>query len=112
MSVKKPLALYTGKIKELQAGDTISGATATVKISQVVADFGGGRTALSVTVSDSSITDTSFVMATLAYDGPATSMARLIIGCGSVTTGSFVIYIRTADGSTASGAFRINYINT
>ena len=113
MAIKNPLALYSGKIKELQPGDTVPGSGGGgVSIKQAVLDYGAGKTSASITVNDATITDQSLVVASQAWNGPLATMPLIIIGCGNITQGSFTLYTRTADAKNATGVIRVNYINS
>jgi hypothetical protein len=113
MAVKNPLALYNGKIKELQPGDTVPGGGGGVSIKQVTMDFGDeGRTFSSMMVHDPTVSPWSLVVASLAFDGPEGALPLIILGCGNMEFGRFTIYAQTADNRPFSGSIRINYINS
>lgn len=111
MAVKNPLALYSGKIKELQPGDTVpsSGGGGTA-IKQAVLDYGAGRTSASVLVTDPSVSPDSLIVASQAWSDATTMLPLIIIGCGNAMAGRFTIHTRTADGKNATGVIRVNYI--
>lgn len=113
MAVKNPLALYSGKIKELQPGDTVPGSGGGgVSIKQVLFDYGGGKTFLNLTVNDANVTPSSQVIASLYNDGNISTALPflIIIACGNISQGSFTMFTRTADGKPYNGNFRVNYL--
>lgn len=116
MAVKKPLAVYNGKLKELQPGDTIEGAVAIVKIKQTMVDFAkDGKPYQVFDIFDSECVPSSLVVASLAYNGgddPTDEWwkSNLIIRCGNANYGVFSMFISSANESPVSGIFYVNYI--
>ena len=112
MALKKPIALYSGKLKELQAGDTIAGAgtsTGSVEVS-----FGTYPTvSQKVTITDARISPTSIILATQSgkaatgKQADENEMDGMMLSCLS-GTGTFQLNMNCAPYRVA-GNFFINY---
>jgi hypothetical protein len=86
---------------------------------QVEIDFGALPIASKeFTIVDSSINSTSNIIATVAYDAPTgkdldeVTMDNLQLRCGQSSSGSFKMFINTADGSYLADKYKINYTVT
>jgi hypothetical protein len=86
-------------------------------ITQTEVDF--GSTPLSeklFTITDAAATTSSKITCSLAYDAPTSKdldeldMDNIIVRAGNSATGSFSLYVTTADGSYLADKFKINYI--
>jgi hypothetical protein len=116
MAVKKPLAVYSGKLKELQPGDTISGAVGSVNIKQAALDFGfAGISFQQFDIHDQDVTSDSLIVASLymSEDNPAPDpwwMVNLIIRCGDARDGGFTMFVSEAKGGPVNGTYFVNYI--
>lgn len=117
MAVVKPLVISSaGEIQRLQAGDTISGASAT--ITQVEVDFGATPVPeATFTVVDAVTTAASNIIASVAYAAPTgkdldeLEMDDLIIRAGyNGVAGQFDMFIRPADGGYVHDKYKINYL--
>ena len=112
MAIKKPIALYSGKLKELQAGDTIAGIA--IPSGSVEVSFGTFPTiSKTVTITDARISSTSIILATQSGKAATNKQADenemdgLIFSC-LAATGSFQLNMNCAPYMVA-GNFFINY---
>jgi hypothetical protein len=87
-------------------------------VTQVEVDFGSTPVdGTAFTITDNTVTSSSFITASLAYDAPTgkdldeVEMDNLVIRCGTPTAGSFSMFIATADGSYLADKFKINYMH-
>lgn len=91
-------------------------SSGTVNISQTEVDFGSTPVGdATFTVTDAAVTDSSQLMAQVAYEAPTgkdldeIEMDNLQIRCAP-GSGSFDMFINTADGSYLADKFKINYL--
>ena len=85
---------------------------------QTEVDFGTTPVATGTfTITDAGVTTTSVIVASTAYDAPTSKdldeveMDDLHIRCGQAGSGSFTMFIQSADGSYLADKFKINYIH-
>jgi hypothetical protein len=114
MAVKKPLVIGSGGVpQQLQAGDTVSGASATV--TQIEIDLGAsGVKSKKFTVTDAGVSASSAIVLTQAGNAATGRFAdenemdilalRAIPG-----TGNFSLLVDVLTGR-ANGKFKINYL--
>lgn len=117
MAIKKPIALYGGKLKELQSGDTISVGINNIFQKQIEIDFGSTPIYEQIfTITDIDVIPSSTIIANMAYRAPTgkeideCEMDELDIKCGPTISGQFSMLIRSKDGSYLHDKFFINYI--
>ena len=112
MATKKPICLYTGKLKELQSGDTIAGIV--IPSGSVEVNFGTYPTiSKTVNITDARISSTSVILATQSGKAATSKQADenemdgLMFSC-LAANGSFQLNMNCAPYRIA-GNFFINY---
>ena len=112
MATKKPICLYSGKLKELQSGDTVAGIV--IPVGSVEVDFGTYPTiSKTATITDARITSSSVILATQSgkaatgKQADENEMDGLMFSC-LAANGSFQLNMNCAPYRVA-GTFFINY---
>ena len=112
MALKKPIALYSGKLKELQAGDTFAGNV--IPSGSVEVSFGTYPTiSKTVTITDARVSTASIILATQSGKAATNKQADenemdgMMFSC-LAANGSFQLNMNCAPYRVA-GNFFINY---
>lgn len=118
-STANAIAVFNGttgktiKDSEVTVAELLAGQV----ITQVEIDFGATPVQQGIfTISHTGAISGTRIIAAIAYDAPTgkdldeLDMDELIIKCGNATANQFTMFVKSADGSSVSDKFKINYI--